>query len=274
MKTAIVLSGEGARGSYQAGVLKSLSDVQADLVVGISSGSVNAVGYAYRGAQWVCDQWREVDSIKKIFEFSPKHLVLGTGVFSSKPAQKIIRDAVLGGETQNRLPCTVANIDVRTGELFRVSNLGTLDGQFINAATCAMSIPGVVHSDTPFYDAGARELAPLKYAIDQGCERIFVILGRPLTPPSFPENKGLFTLFGKPLFRFATYGFRFIDLLLYEILLRDLALCKERNSQLGYRPIDLHVLGPSRFMYDALDFKQCREGLNLALSGDIQELKI
>ncbi len=48
MRTAVVLSGGGAKGAYEAGVLKALEDnhVQVDLVIGTSAGALNALLYA------------------------------------------------------------------------------------------------------------------------------------------------------------------------------------------------------------------------------------
>jgi predicted acylesterase/phospholipase RssA len=48
MRTAIILSGGGAKSAYEAGVLKALEDnqIDVDLVIGTSAGALNAVFYA------------------------------------------------------------------------------------------------------------------------------------------------------------------------------------------------------------------------------------
>ncbi|MDD5542632.1 MAG: patatin-like phospholipase family protein [Acidobacteriia bacterium] len=48
MRTAVILSGGGAKSAYEAGVLKALEDnnVQVDLVIGTSAGALNALFYA------------------------------------------------------------------------------------------------------------------------------------------------------------------------------------------------------------------------------------
>ena len=53
MKTGLVLSGGGARGAYQVGVLKAMADIHPksatnpfNIITGTSSGAINAVGLA------------------------------------------------------------------------------------------------------------------------------------------------------------------------------------------------------------------------------------
>ena len=53
MKTGLVLSGGGARGAYQVGVLKAIADLHPkhssnpfNVITGTSAGAINAVGLA------------------------------------------------------------------------------------------------------------------------------------------------------------------------------------------------------------------------------------
>ena len=52
-RTALVMSGGGARGAYQAGVVKALEEILRplgkfpfDIICGVSAGSINAAGLA------------------------------------------------------------------------------------------------------------------------------------------------------------------------------------------------------------------------------------
>lgn len=78
--TALVLTGGGARGAYQAGVLAGIADragadVGFPIVTGVSAGGINAAGLAaYRGdlrkaAAHLCDAWSSL-SVDQVFHSS------------------------------------------------------------------------------------------------------------------------------------------------------------------------------------------------------------
>ena len=64
----LVLPGGGALGSYQVGVLRALTEagVYADILIGVSAGSVNASLFAWNqgldGIQRLEAIWRSIDS--------------------------------------------------------------------------------------------------------------------------------------------------------------------------------------------------------------------
>ena len=69
MKTALVLSGGGARGAYEAGVIKALDElnIKCDIVTGVSIGSVNTACYAQKNTKILNDLWKNI-SYKSVFE--------------------------------------------------------------------------------------------------------------------------------------------------------------------------------------------------------------
>lgn len=69
MKTALVLSGGGARGAYQIGVWKALEElnIKCDIVVGTSVGSINGALYTQGDLKKACALWKKL-SIEDIFE--------------------------------------------------------------------------------------------------------------------------------------------------------------------------------------------------------------
>jgi len=63
MKTALVLSGGGVRGSYQIGVWKALEElnVKCDIVTGTSIGSINGALYTQGSLDLAISWWGNID---------------------------------------------------------------------------------------------------------------------------------------------------------------------------------------------------------------------
>ncbi|MFI5173930.1 MAG: patatin-like phospholipase family protein [Terriglobia bacterium] len=78
MRTAVILSGGGAKSAYEAGVLKALEDnnVRVDLVIGTSAGALNAVLYA-------------VGETERLYNGQ------GTGLWQRISKKAILRDGLL-----------------------------------------------------------------------------------------------------------------------------------------------------------------------------------
>lgn len=100
-KTGIVLSGGGARGAYQAGVLKALGEILKgesrfpfDIVVGVSAGSINATGLAC-----FADNFQDATSrLEHIWGHLTSDQVIKTDIKSlSKIGATWIKDLSLGG---------------------------------------------------------------------------------------------------------------------------------------------------------------------------------
>lgn len=69
MKTALVLSGGGARGAYEVGVWKALEklNIHCDIVTGVSIGSINAAMYAQQDLSSAESIWKKIN-YKMVFE--------------------------------------------------------------------------------------------------------------------------------------------------------------------------------------------------------------
>jgi predicted acylesterase/phospholipase RssA len=264
-KIAYVLSGEGAKGAWQAMALKHLeaSGVKPDFIVGTSSGAINAVGYSLLGADKLCEFWRNIKSIKDVFSFNWQFL-WQSGVYTTKPLEKklyAMKDLKLSVPVH--FPITKAE----TGETFFLKIDGDAMLKYRTAIIEAVTIPGVVRSNRGYVDGGAMILCPLKRAIDHGgADEIYVILGRdPVIPKAdFKPKKWLSVV---------AYGNRFLELLMFTVIKNDIANCAKINDlvrgtkMLNLTPekkeIKLHILYPKRPLYDSLNFKKCREMLEM-----------
>ena len=63
MKTALVFSGGGARGSYEVGVWKALDElkIKCDIVTGVSIGSINAALYTEKSLKKAIKLWENIN---------------------------------------------------------------------------------------------------------------------------------------------------------------------------------------------------------------------
>ena len=61
-KTALVLSGGGSRGAYQAGAWRALDElgIKFDMVVGVSVGAINGAMVVQNERQFSEDLWRRI----------------------------------------------------------------------------------------------------------------------------------------------------------------------------------------------------------------------
>ena len=63
-KTALVLSGGGARGAYEAGVWQALTElgIEIDIITGTSVGAINAAMIAQGELELACNLWKEMET--------------------------------------------------------------------------------------------------------------------------------------------------------------------------------------------------------------------
>jgi predicted patatin/cPLA2 family phospholipase len=251
MKTGFCFSGEGARGSVQAGIALSLyhRGIKPDLVIGTSSGTACSIGYAYKGAQGLADLWSSVKNILSLFSLNWQFL-WDTGFFKQKPMEKILFDMV-----KNEPVCEsiVLRMHIETGEVQYVSNLDVSSEEFAEAALCGVAVTAMVADRNGWVDAGSREMAPLQTCIEKGCDEIYIILGRPFAFPQWKKPR-------RGPFKFALMGYRALDISLFEMLLRDINKC------LSNPDVKLHIMEPIAQPFDSILFRRCKFGVQYGMT--------
>ncbi|MEM6335912.1 MAG: patatin-like phospholipase family protein [Bacteroidota bacterium] len=156
-KLALVLSGGGARGAYQAGVLryvaKRLPDLRFPLMTGVSAGAINASFLANQAvplteaAERLAQLWSSIETDRVIDgEFNNMRLawqiIRGrsqtdgpgfTGVFGTEPLRAFLRDALNCRAEENgcRLAGVVENIASGQLEALAVTTVNYQTGQSI-----------------------------------------------------------------------------------------------------------------------------------------------
>ena len=248
-------TGEGARGSIQAGMALGLDrmGIRADYAIGVSSGSICAASYAHLGPEGLADLW---SSIKNIFHvFGPNYGFLWRrGLLNQKPMGRIVQKAV-----RNDPICegVVVRMHIEDGRLDYVSNRSCTRDEFAEAVLGSVAITGLVEDRDGWVDAGSRQLAPLEQCIDAGCDEIYVIMGRRFEIGGWRRPSGFLGA--------AKMAFRAIDITLNEFMLRDINRCIKNEGDQGFRGVNIHLVEPNETLFESVEFGRCREGVKYGL---------
>ena len=204
---AIVLSGGGVKGAYQAGAIQAVFETgyRPGIVTGISVGALNAAFLAaHQGSDqpgerltkfWQAEVTEPSKFVKKRGALDLVWRVLTkqwNGVVDTKPLAEVVKRVLaphfpmLGG-----IQIRVGAVDLRSGALVYT---GPESPDFIDAVLAStaepISMPLRKVRGVPYYDGGLRDIAPLKQAISLGATRIVCILTQPADVGAFTEKEG------------------------------------------------------------------------------------
>lgn len=266
-KRALVLSGGGSLGSYQAGavhyLLRNLG-IDYDIFTGVSVGALNASflaqfrkGLNIGASLGLSDLWLGIKGNRDVWKhwwFPWISAIWKKSVYTTKPLRKLVEEHINEGMLQN------------SGKILRVGSVSLTTGGFkvwteqdplIKEGVLASSaFPGffepVKVGDEWHTDGGVRDVTPLKAAIDAGATKIDVILTN--TPGvkkvDFENKKAVHVLI------------RSLDVIMDEVVENDIKFCyklndiAEQTGMPGIRKIDLRIMRPATGLHgDSLDFK-------------------
>lgn len=250
-RVGFCFTGEGARGSVQAGIVLGLErmGIKADFAIGISSGSVCAASYAHLGAKGMAEMWSSINGVFDVFGFNWK-MLWSRGLLNQKPMEKIVRKAVLNPPTCESV---VARMNIEDGRMEYVSNKSCSPEDFAEAVLGSVAITALVEDRNGWVDAGSRQIAPLEQCIDAGCKEIYVIMGRRFMIERWKMPSG---------FLCATkMAFRALDISLNEFMMRDINKCIRNEGEPGYKGVNIHLVEPNETLFESVDFRRCREGV-------------
>lgn len=246
-KLAIVLSGGGAKGAMQFGILKYLIEqgIKPNVVYGTSAGSLNAAGYAFTGIEGLEKLWASIKSRSNVFKFNFSALILqSSGLFHSRPLQALIKANTQGIPKCDSYACKV---NIETGEIKYVHNS---DLDYVKSCAASSSIPAICDDVEGWVDGSIREQTPLKRAILDGATKIIVILCNPLTKN--PENVKKSNWVKNML--------RGVDLMAHELFINDIQSCLyyNKNKHGDKREVQIEVYAPEKLVLEATDFNQAK----------------
>jgi len=246
-KIGFCFTGEGARGAIQAGMALGLYEksIKADLTIGISSGSICAASYSYLGPQGLYDMWSNINNIFDVFGLNYNFLIK-TGLLNQKPMEKIVKNAMKNNPICESI---VTKMNIETGEMQYISNQASSREDFQESVLSSVAITALVEDRNGWVDAGSRQLAPLKQAIQNGCDKIYVIMGRPLALSYWKRPE-------KGILKQVKMAFRALDISLYEIMLRDINQFIKK-----YENIEIFLVEPNILFYESIEFNKCKLGV-------------
>jgi len=258
MKTALVLSGGGARGAYHVGVAKALNDLNfpIHLVCGTSVGALNAAMIVQGDMKQLLDIWWDLDprqvytrnsKLKFLFSFQMHYVY---PYFSSEPLAKLISDHIDPKRIQKsnqKLIITACNQTLR--RIVRFTNDSEdLPSALLASSSIPIAFPPVSLNGFEFVDAGLMDNVPLKPAMEEGAEKIIVVIGSHSIDPPPPIKNNL------------EWVLWLIDIAQARNVLADIEMAKKINlsedrEEKGYKLVDLIVVAPSRRLdLNATDF--------------------
>ena len=259
-RIAYVIPGEGARGAAQARILQWLADkgIKPDAIYGVSSGAINACGYSYLGPERLCELWSGLNSISKVFQLNYLTFPWALGLTNPSPISRILDREIPPGTTPKYSSAHIAAMERLSTKLVWGSTDDMPAEAFKRLTLGAVAIPGLVTPTDGLIDAGARLLAPLARPIEDGYRKIVVVSGTPVgVVPKAREGSLMPSLF---------QGLNFVNVLLDELMLRDIRKCLSKNFREGYDHVDITMYAPTEYLYDSLDFSEVDRGLSCTVA--------
>lgn len=193
---ALVLSGGGSKGSYQAGALKYILgelEVSYDVFCGVSVGAINCAFLSMfpftqekESGVSLAELWSQLDNskiYKRWFPFGRMHAMWKRGFFDSSPMHKLIREGLdLEKIRLSGKQVSVGTVSLSSG---KYTIFDQTSDYFIDAVISSASFPGMLPPvnflGQLWTDGGVKELSPIKKAVDLGADIIDVIITSPQT---------------------------------------------------------------------------------------------
>lgn len=243
---AIVLSGGGAKGAFQVGVLHELvvnRGVRIDIAAGVSTGSIQALGVAQDDIPALLQQWLDIRGNSTIYKERPLGIVGGilgqTAIYDASPLQKLLKKFA----DQAKLKASGRKL------LLGVVNLGTGTYRTINEtvpgihnwvyASCAMPVffdPLKTRdsngTEEQWVDGGVRDVTPLGSALELNPRGVIVVRA---SPPPRPGKVRTFPNMIK-------IGLRAVDILQSEVSANDIAGAALINDMISAREAQMRAL--------------------------------
>lgn len=234
-KLAVVLSGGGAKGAFQVGVLDALitkHKVKPAIAVGTSTGAIQALGVAQDDIAGLLEVSLGIAGNRDIFrergDILTSVLFGGKALYNTAPLRKLLQDFV------DPVKLTASPVDLRLGVAslqsgeFRTIDKSVPDIHNWVYASCAMPVffdPLETSDRQQWVDGGVRDVTPLGAALELNPTGVLVIRASPV-------NKSIKTT---PFGGLIPIGLRAVDILQSEVSRNDLNNTSLINDMLAAR---------------------------------------
>jgi NTE family protein len=271
-KTALILSGGGAKGAFQAAAEKYAREEKGytwDIIAGVSVGALNGSMLAMRKYQRLWEVWNSISNDRVYtggFNFwSALKVAFGAKSFyGNEPLWKMLQAELDPGLVQADL--RVGSVSLVTGDYVQFDKTEPQLARAVLASTVMPIIWTPVDISNAYrsmVDGGVRNITPIGDVLDLDPDEIVIINCSPETETSLPL----------PPPNVAQIGLRTLDILLNEVFRCDMdqfsrinALVKEAESQgvtlhnpTSGRPLkyfECKIIEPAASLDDTLDFSQ------------------
>ncbi len=195
-KRALILSGGGARGAYQAGVLKFLKEMnwEPDLICGTSVGAVNAValGCGLTPSE-IALLWKTVEK-KQVYQISLwkqiQYYFTRKGfvpLMDTEPLKNLLLqflDIEKLRKSEKEIIITAVNVNTAQLKFF---NHKVIDIEHIMASSAIpILFPWQYIDGEPYWDGGVMANTPILPALERGVKEIIVVLLSPVGGQKLP----------------------------------------------------------------------------------------
>jgi len=176
---ALVISGGGSLGSYEAGVISQFNRGDFDAVYGTSAGALNGVLLSYLGVAGMLARWKAINSINDIFQFNDLSIFRLPALYNNSPLKAMALEVLTAGSPT--LPVTVAVTDLRQGTTVYSSSSSVVDAAsraaFATAVADSATIPGLACDvdNLDLVDGGIMVNLPMQRAIDDGYTDLVIV---------------------------------------------------------------------------------------------------
>ncbi len=203
MKKALILEGGGMRGLYTAGVLDTMLDdkIKFDSIYGVSAGAVFGVNYLSKQKGRVLRYNKKYVNDKRYMSF---YSFLTTGNFINKefayyevPFKLDIFDEETYSKSKTSFYAVLTNIKTGKPEYKKIINCSVQIEELRASSALPFVSKPVQINDELYLDGGLSDAIPIQKALDEGYDRIIVVLTRPIEYRKKKSNQLLPKLFYK-----------------------------------------------------------------------------
>jgi NTE family protein len=270
-KTALILSGGGAKGAFQAAAEKYAREVKGyhwDIIAGVSVGALNGVMLAMEKYQRLYELWNTISNDQ-----------VYTGGFNLISVIKLIFGAksFYGNEPLRQLLIKELEPEKIKADL-RIGAVSLISGEYVDfnrddpnlaQAILASTVMPVIWTPvdvSPEYrsmvDGGVRNLTPIGDILSTDPDEIIIINCGPETSEALPQPPGDVVKIGlrtldillNELFRSDMNEFLKINRLVQEAAEHGVTLHNQEGRELKY--FDCKIIEPEEPLDDTLDFSQ------------------
>lgn len=182
MRTALVLSGGGAGGAFQIGVLEQLwADEKHNIssIYGTSVGALNASALRWIDFEALYQIWLGIKSSEDVLKFNWLSLLgLAQGKYSTKPLRSLLDKVMANSPVNPEIDVFVSAVHLETSVLTYFKHDYS---KFKERVLASASVPFHMDPVDGYVDGGVRDHTPLRKAIRDGAQRIIVISSKPLS---------------------------------------------------------------------------------------------